>query len=53
MHKVNLQFECKFYPTIADKLASQDGILDDAAHLYKDWSPFSECKAKHQPEKLR
>ncbi|GAV06366.1 hypothetical protein RvY_16375 [Ramazzottius varieornatus] len=47
------QFECKFYPTIADRLGGQENDIDRTAARFKEWTPFSECTAKHQPEKLR
>ena len=45
------QFECKFFPTIADN-ANKGGRQPDPS-TYKEWTPLTECHAKHQPTKLR
>jgi len=45
------QFECKFFPPIADTVS---GVAqDDVTSYYKEWAPYTECKANHQPNKIR
>ncbi|OQV22825.1 hypothetical protein BV898_03259 [Hypsibius exemplaris] len=44
------QFECKFFPPIADTTATGDSLQELS---YREFTPLSECQAKHQPTKLR
>lgn len=44
------QFECKFFPAVADQPVNQFAADPDT---FKSWTLMEECAAKHLPAKIR